>query len=192
MTETMVLYWIRDNLGEIIRKALSEKEVIYTEDWLAGMAYRETGFLINRYASQKLKPEIIFSLMKGDYGQRLKDKEKIYHGFGVWQIDIDSYPDFVKSGDWKDPYKTVKKAIDVLEEKRIYLSKHLDFGKMELQQIHMAITAAYNCGQGNVVKAINKKLDVDRYTHNGDYSKMVWEYREAYRNLKNHNKPNND
>ena len=183
MTQRQILLWIKENLSPLIKKALEQKEVIYTEDWLAGMIYREVGFLIGRYAAQNMKPEVIHTLMKGDYGQRDGETEKQYHGFGYPQIDIGSYPAFIKAGSWKDPYKSLLKMIDVLEEKRIYLASHLDFGTMDLHTIHRAITAAYNCGQGNVVKAINKGYDPDRYTHNSDYSKMVWEYREAYRNL---------
>lgn len=184
MTQTRILYWIKEQLSPIINKALEKNpDVIYTEDWLAGMVYREVGFLIGRYADQKMKPEVIHSLMKGDYTRRDGELEKQYHGFGYFQIDIGSYPTFIKSGNWKDPYLTCLKAIDVLEEKRKYLVKRIDMENSPLLDIHRAITAAYNCGQGNVMKAIEKKYDVDRYTHQGNYSKMVWEYREAYRNL---------
>ena len=185
MTQERILYWIREHLSPTIRKALEQyPEVIYTEDWLAGMTYRETGFLIARYADKKMSPDSIHSIIKGDYSKREGEVEKQYHGFGYMQIDIDSYPDFVKSGDWKDPYKTYLKSISVLEEKRKYLAAKMDFGQHDLLTIHRAITAAYNCGQGNVMKAIRNDKDVDRYTHNGDYSKMVWLYRDAYRNLK--------
>lgn len=187
MTERQVISWIKTNLGETIRKALSmNSDVIYTEDWLAAMAYRETGFLINRYASNLVQFKIICDLMKGDFSQRPGEKEKNYHGFSFWQIDIKSYPDFVKSGDWKDPFKSCCKAIMVLEEKRSYLfgnNKHLDAGNYDLHTIHRAITAAYNCGQGNVEKALKAGKDVDVFTFNHDYSKEVWRFREIYRAL---------
>lgn len=181
MTEKQVIQWIIINLGPHIDKALLQArlknpDLLYTKDWLAGMAYRETGFLINRYVSQKLKPENIHTLMRGDYGQRPGETEKSYHGFGYWQIDIGSYPDFVKSGDWKDPYKTCVKAISVLEEKRLYLQSKLP--AMVGEGLHRAITAAYNCGQGNVFKALKAGKDVDIYTHQHDYSKEVWRFRE--------------
>lgn len=184
MTQRQILLWIKENLSPVIQKALEQNpDVIYTEDWLAGMAYRETGFLIGRYADKKMKAEDIHGLMKGDYGQRDGETEKKYHGFGYWQIDTGSYLPFIKAGYWKDPFKTCMKAIEVLEEKRIYLAQNFDFGKIDLHTIHRAITAAYNCGQGNVLKALHRGYDVDRYTHNGDYSKMVWKYRDAYRSL---------
>jgi len=184
MTQTRILYWIKENLAPVINKALKENEgVIYTEDWLAAMAYRETGFLIARYADKKMSPDSIHSIIKGDYGRRDGELEKQYHGFGYWQIDIGSYPEFVKSGQWKDPYLTCMKAIHVLEEKRKYLAKRVDIDKIGLDTYHRAITAAYNCGQGNVMRAIEKGVDVDRYTHQGDYSKVVWSLRDAYKLL---------
>jgi hypothetical protein len=184
MTQRQIFLWIKENLGPLIRKALEQNpDVIYTEDWLGAMAYRETGFLIGRYADKKMKAEDIHALMKGDYSKRPGELEKQYHGFGYWQIDTGSYLPFIKAGNWKDPYKTCLKAIEVLEEKRIYLSKNIDFGAYDLQTIHRAITAAYNCGQGNVVKALTSGKDVDVYTHQGNYSKMVWEYRDFYRKL---------
>lgn len=187
MTTRRALYWIRKELGPVIRQALAmNKDVIYTEDWLAGMAYREVGQLIHRYVQPGVPINIICSLMRGDYSKRENDKEGRYHGYSFWQIDIDSYPEFIKSGDWKDPFRSCCKAIMVLEEKRSYLfgnNRHLDAGNYDLQTVHRAITAAYNCGQGNVEKALKNGLDVDRYTHNHDYSREVWRYREIYRSL---------
>ena len=184
MTQERILYWIRDNLSDVIKKALSQDDsLIYTEDWLAGMAYRETGFLIGRYADKKMAADAIHSIIKGDYGRRPGELEKQYHGFGYWQIDIGSYPEFIKSGMWKDPYNTCLKAIRVLEEKRKYLTNHFDISTLDADTFHRAITAAYNCGQGNVLKALKRSYDVDRYTHQGDYSKMIWEYRNAYKKL---------
>lgn len=185
MTEKQTIHWILTNLGPDIDKALAAKyknpDLLYTKDWLAGMCYRETGFLINRYVTQGIATKNIHSLMRGDYGQGPGEIEKSYHGFGYWQIDIGSYPAFVKSGDWKDPYKTCVKAITVLEEKRVYLQKQLP--TLTGEQLNRAITAAYNCGQGNVTKALKAGKDVDIYTHQHDYSKEVWRYREIAKPL---------
>lgn len=186
MTEKQTIQWILTNLGPDIDKALAvskqkNPDLLYTIDWLAGMCYRETGFLINRYVTQGISTKNIHSLMRGDYGQRKGEVEKSYHGFGYWQIDIGSYPDFVKSGDWIDPYKTCIKAISVLEEKRLYLVKQLP--TLTGEPLHRAIIAAYNCGQGRVSQAIKEGKDVDYYTHQKDYSKMVWVYRNIAKAL---------
>ena len=94
-------------------------------------------------------------LNEGDYGKRPADAAKQYHGFGFWQIDIASFPSFISSGKWVDP------------------------GAMA----QPAVTAAYNCGEGNVNKALEANLDVDSYTFAKDYSKEVFRYRGIYQNL---------
>lgn len=186
MTEKQIISWINEHLGHYIQQALAvHKEInpnlLYTKDWLVGLTYRETGFLIARYVKKGLTPEQIHPLMKGDYGKRAKDKEKCYHGFGYTQIDIDSFPDFVNSGDWKDPYKCYFKAIAVLEGKRKYLVSKMP--NLKGLALCKAITAAYNCGEGNVYKALLKKRDVDCFTFNKDYSKEVWRFRALHNNL---------
>jgi len=182
MNSVSVLQWIKNHLGPIIRQALSARPgTIYTEDWLAAMAYRETGFLLHRYIPRKYSFEKISELMHGDYCQRKGETKKSYHGYSFWQIDTGSYPDFISSGDWKDPLKSCIKAIDVLEEKRKYL---LTRCRLKGDELNRAITAAYNCGQGNVIKAVNKKLPIDYYTFNRDYSQQVWLFRKEYSVLK--------
>jgi hypothetical protein len=183
MTEREILSWINTNLGSTIEKALVKaKEKFpdhpYTRDWLAGIIMRETGFLIARYVKAGTKPEIIHTLMRGDYGQRPGEKEKSYHGYGYTQTDIASYPDFIKSGDWKDPFKSFMKAISVLEEKRQYLAPR--FPNLQGDSLYRAITAAYNCGQGNVAKVIAAGQDIDARTYNRDYSREVWRFREIF------------
>lgn len=179
------MVWIKTNLGPVIRQAINERPGSrYTEDWLAGMVYREVHNLIERRL--KIDPaanlETMAPLMRGDYGARRGRTVKQFHGYSFFQIDIDSYPAFIEAGLWEDPLASAKKAIDVLEEKRIYLfPRH---GKtLSADTFDRAITAAYNCGQGNVHKALRSGFPVDYYTHGRDYSKMVWVYRNFYRTL---------
>lgn len=186
MNEKECLRWISVNLGEAIRKAMQDSKaknqaLLYTFDWLVAMAYRETGIKIIKLIKKGFNTQDIIQNMKGDWSQRPGEKEPQYHGFGFWQIDIASYPEFVKSGDWKDPYKCCMKAISVLEEKRIYLQKH--FPNLADESLHRAITAAYNCGQGNVAKVLRAGQDVDRRTHGQDYSKEVWRFRKLYKEI---------
>lgn len=174
------LRWIKEFLSPMIIEAI--KGTVYPEDQLAAMAFRETGWKIEKYVNHKMTFEVICELMQGDYGKRDHDSEKKYHGFGFWQIDIDSYPDFVKSGDWKDPLKTCIKAVDVLESKRKYITTKMP--GLAGDALERAVTASYNCGEGNVFKALINHKDVDNYTFNHDYSKAVWNYREYYKDLK--------
>lgn len=193
MTNTDTLRWIKLNLGPIIRQSIEaakakNPDLLYTEDWLAGIAMRETGTeLIPKRLAQAANIQsgnqlsVIAPLIKGDYSQRPGEKEKTYHGFGFWQIDIASYPDFVRSGDWKSPALTCQKAIQVLEGKRMWLLQHVpDFKSYPLDR---AITAAYNCGEGNVAHVIAEDHDIDARTFSHDYSKNVWEFREIYKTL---------
>ena len=186
MTEKLVIQWILTNLGPDIDKALAEAkavnpDLLYDKAWLAGMCYRETGFLVARYVAQGALPAAIHPLMRGDYSKRAADKEKMYHGFGYWQIDIDSFPAFVKSGDWKDPYKTCVKAISVLEGKRKYLEPK--FPNLKGDSLLRAITAAYNCGEGNVQKVLNAGQDIDARTHQHNYSAEVARFAAMAENI---------
>jgi len=184
MTQKQIMLWYRTALGPVIREALAKNTgVIYTEDWLAAMAYRETWTVISKHEDKVAIPSRMHDHARGDYGKRPGEDEFSYHGYGYWQIDIGSYPLFIRSGDWKDPLLCCLKAIQVLEEKRKYLQTQYGLEKLDEVTGHRSITAAYNCGQGNVLKALKKGYDVDRYTHGGDYSQKVWAYRALYRNL---------
>lgn len=168
-TTKNILTWIHDNLGEIHREVT--KDYIYTEAWLAGIVCREVGFLIPRKVSAGQSFEYIAAHMTGDSG----------HGRSFYQIDDRSYPDFVNSTPLSNVKAYAKKAVECLEEKRKYLvSKGWDEDKLGDETFERAITAAYNCGQGNVLKALSRGLNEDYYTFTQDYSKCVMEYRYLY------------
>jgi len=180
-SDQKMMKWIKDNLSAIINQAIAGTN--YSEDWLAGMCARETGFLFSRYVNQGMSFEQICPLMKGDFSKRSGETEKKYHGFGFWQIDISSFADFVNSDKWIDPLETAKMAVKVLGEKRSYLKQKGWDQKLDPVTWERAITAAYNCGQGNVHKALTENKDVDSYTYSNDYSKEVFRYRGIYNKL---------
>lgn len=186
MTNQQILRWIKKNIGLYIQKALLARPGnIYTEEWLAGIACRETGILIAKYSfspsGNTVDPLTVCSLMRGDYTQRPGETEKQYHGYGITQIDIGSFPDFIKSGDWKDPLKCFIKSIDVLNIARTYLLNHEPV--LAGESLNHYITAAYNCAEGNEQKVIVKHLDPDAYTTGHNYSKEVFEFAEVYKSL---------
>lgn len=191
MTNTQILQWIKLNLGPVIQDAIAagrtkSPDFLYTEDWLAAIACRETGALIaKRLADSTIQSGKVLStiagLMRGDYSQRKGEAELTYHGYGFWQADIGSYPAFVKSGDWKDPAKACAMAISILEGKRSFLESH--FPNLTGGDLSRAITAAYNCGEGNVRDVLNEGHDIDIRTTGKDYSKNVWEFRAVYLTL---------
>lgn len=180
-SDQKMMKWIKDNLGETIRQSIAGS--MYTEDWLAGMCARETGFLFSRFANQGFTFEQICPLMKGDFGKRPGEPQKIFHGFGFWQIDIGSFPAFVNSEKWKDPLETAKMAVKVLDGKKNFLQQKGWQQKLTPVMWERAITAAYNCGEGNVNKVLTNNLDVDSSTFSKDYSKEVFRYRSIYSNL---------
>lgn len=182
MTDQQLSKWINIHLGPIITGALEKSgNIVYPVDLMGAMAQREVGFLISRFVIKEpgITVEKLSTLMKGDYSQRPGETEKKYHGFGFWQIDIKSFPDFVASGDWADPIKCCLKAINVLMAKGKYLADKLP--GLSADQMLRANVAAYNCGEGNVVKAVINHLDIDTYTFSHDYSTAVWRYREFFR-----------
>jgi hypothetical protein len=179
MTDEDVLKWIKRNISPFIIKAREDRPTsIYTEARLAGIACRETGQLIAKYIPVQKDPLIICSILRGDYTQRYGETTKQYHGFGITQIDIGSFPGFIKSGDWKDPYKCFLKTIDILNGKKAYLEKHYETVSGE-SMIHY-ITAAYNCGEGNEAKVMQQHLDPDAYTTGHNYSNEVARFEEIY------------
>lgn len=182
-TNKDILGWVHDNLGETIRDLTDNvfAETPYTESLMAGIICRETGFLILRYANQGKSFEEICGLMKGDYGQRPGESKKQYHGYGFVQIDTHSYPQFIRDTPLSDYRAYLHKAIEVLEEKRIFLQKR-GYSKNTMNEDLWlrSVVAAYNTGQGNVAKSLDRGLDPDRTTHQGDYSKEVMKFREIY------------
>lgn len=195
MTEKQVLLWIHRELVPLQLKAMDVRAQthpgqLYTTDLLSAMTMREVGVLLMRYIQAGMKPRDMWPIMKGDYSQRPGEREKSYHGFSVMQIDIGSFPDFVKSGAWKDPVKSYVKAMEVLDGKRAYIQgKHPD---QEGEALLRASVAAYNCGEGWVVKILSGKVkdrqgavvtDIDYCTHGRDYSRDVFRLRDLYNSL---------
>lgn len=184
MNNIQILTWIKKNLAGTINQALAEKPGTgFTEDWLAAITLRETGELIAKrlLKNPNLSVNGVAAQMTGDYSQRPGDKEKCYHGFGFIQVDIGSFPLYVASGDWKDPLKCYRMGIAILQGKQTFILNHkAAFANYDIDQ---ATTAAYNCGEGNVLKAVRANLQVDHYTTEHNYSTEVWQFRELYKTI---------
>ena len=175
-TRRNILQWVHDNLGDIHREVA---EVIYKDYWvsmglLAGIVCREYGFLIPRKVAAGKTFMQIVSNAWGDGG----------HGASIYQIDDRSFPDFINKTPLSDVKAYCIKAVQVLQEKERYLvNKGWTREKLGDETFERAVIAAYNCGQGNVSKALTRGLDVDRYTFSGDYSKDVQVSRYLYWDL---------
>ena len=89
----------------------------------------------------------------------------IYHGFGIMQVDIGTDPEFSKGG-WKDPAKSIRRGGEILASKREELKKMGLFSEVNMY-------CAYNCGSGNVKKAIAQGKDPNSRTTGKDYGNDV-------------------
>ena len=127
---------------------------------------------------QKFEPSLIASIISRETGGNPKygisgplallgDGGR---GFGLMQIDLGSYPDWC--ADWKagklSAQESIKKGCEVLAEKRAYIQSHLP--NLTPDQQEAAFVAAYNRGQGAVVRDVQAGLSVDAETANHDYS----------------------
>ena len=151
----------------------------YDVPWIMALTNRECGWKFQREVEKGKDPREVLENMKGDYGKRPGETKEQYHGFSPFQIDKDTAPQFgrlmINRGEWTDLFKAAKVCIAVLEEKRDYLdAQGMAEEKLGTNLYNRAITAAYNCGQGRVVKALRAGVDVDRFTYSGDYSKDVF------------------
>ena len=90
-------------------------------------------------------------------------------GRGLMQVDFDAH-EFARTGNWKEPAANIDYGCSVLLESIGFMKRRTDLKVTEL--LHAGI-AGYNCGQGNVLKAIQKGFDIDYYTFGRDYSKDV-------------------
>jgi hypothetical protein len=88
-------------------------------------------------------------------------------GRGLMQIDYDGHV-FARSGNWQDPAANLLYGAGVLAQARAMLGRALSLSGVPLWQ---ASLAAYNCGAGNVTRAIKGGRDVDFFTTGRNYGK---------------------
>lgn len=124
----------------------------FGENWFAvllgGIAFRESHFgllLINGL---------------GDSG----------HGHGIMQIDDRSHGEWIRNHNWRDPATNIEYGADVWLEDLEFFDLHGDLVDHDTIKEIWAATAAFNCGAGNVRRALRAGRDVDHYTTGKNYS----------------------
>jgi Transglycosylase SLT domain len=89
-------------------------------------------------------------------------------GRGLMQVDY-AQSDFGKTGNWQDPAANVLFGAEELAGNIQYFKSHPHGDADPLR----AAIAAYNCGRGNVNRAITSNVDVDAFTTGHNYSRDV-------------------
>lgn len=87
-------------------------------------------------------------------------------GRGLMQIDFDAY-DFARNGAWRDPVANINFGCKVLAQNLALITRKTSLKDRDALQ---AAIAAYNCGAGNVLRAIHDGRDLDFYTAGRNYS----------------------
>lgn len=95
------------------------------------------------------------------------------HGHGLMQIDDRSFGDWLRTMPWWDPYTNIKKGVQVFKAKRAYIQKNTPRPLSETELFQASI-AAYNTGEGNVVKSLKLGRSVDTTTAGANYSTDVY------------------
>jgi hypothetical protein len=96
------------------------------------------------------------------------------HGHGEMQIDDRSHKAFCASGRWRD----LAASLEYVHENVItpafnYLGDYFGLFEEDYGALFRGAIAAYNCGPGNVRKAMESGQDVDARTTGKDYSADV-------------------
>lgn len=92
------------------------------------------------------------------------------YGRGLLQIDYDAH-EFARGDQWKDPARNIAYGGSVLRKNIIWLREHMP--SLSGMNLLRAAVAGYNCGCGNVLRAIQSGRSVDFYTAHRDYSADV-------------------
>ena len=90
-------------------------------------------------------------------------------GRGLLQIDYDAHP-FARSSAWKDPASNIDYGATVLAAARTTLATRTGLAAAPLLR---AAIAAYNCGTGNVIRALAEGQSVDYFPPGRNYSADV-------------------
>lgn len=87
-------------------------------------------------------------------------------GRGLMQIDYDAH-EFARTGRWQDAAENIAYGATVLTDCRGFFQRKTSLTGVALLR---AAIAAYNCGPGNVLRALNNALDVDYFTAHRNYA----------------------
>jgi hypothetical protein len=173
MLDQEALRFIRDHYGDFIVKAAGLWRV--RASVVAGIMMRETQGGLSPLLS-----------IPGPGGKGDKDKNGIYHGHGLMQIDNRSFPAFCQGFSWSSPEANINFGTEVFYRKTRFFARRLDHLQLlpNWNAERLGI-ASYNAGEGNILRAVNKGVDPDLFTARHNYSAKVLEYASLYEGLAN-------
>lgn len=124
-------------------------------------------------------PEFLMAIASRETNmQNIKGDQQagVFHGFGIMQIDVASYPEFCRTWTPAQVQPSIEYATQVLAQKRDILAGHhiLDL---------KSIAASYNTGQNNVCRSYAQHRDVDSTTTGRDYGRDVLNRMEVFARL---------
>jgi membrane-bound lytic murein transglycosylase MltF len=111
--------------------------------------------------------------MTGDHG----------HGHGLTQLDDRSFGGWLANHDWQDPFTNIEMGVKILTDKYNYLNEHGGFDNMNQEEAEQVTIAAYNCGEGNMMRVIRNGEDIDNRTANKNYSSDVLDRAEQFKEI---------
>jgi hypothetical protein len=170
MNEIEILRNIRTAYGAMIVEAAAKHR--HRTEVMAGIVMRETQGGLSPLLDRQ-----------GPEGGGDRDKEGRCHGHGLCQIDDRSFPEFCAGPDWKDASKNSAMGAWALGRKRAFLAARTLGFKLTDDDLEKASIAAYNAGEGRVLKAIEQGRDPDSCTAHGDYAASVLRYADLYLKL---------
>jgi hypothetical protein len=170
MSEPEILRHIRTTYGAMIVEAAAKHR--HRPEVMAGIVMRETQGGVSPLLDRP-GPEC-----RGD-----RDNEGRYHGHGLCQIDDCSFSEFCAGPEWMDAAKNIAMGAWALGRKRAFLAGRTLGFRLTNDDLEKASIAAYNAGEGRVLKAIEQGRDPDTCTTHGDYAAAVLRYADLYLKL---------
>jgi hypothetical protein len=124
----------------------------------------------------QFEPEILLAVASRETNMRNirgDMQHGVYQGYGLMQVDIKSFPDWVKSNAWKDPIESIKKGSSVLHEKRHEVANRAKAAEIELSDANLLwiSLASYNHGSSGSFRSFITDGHPDEGTTGHDYGK---------------------
>jgi hypothetical protein len=110
--------------------------------------------------------------MKGDYRFNKRLGRKVYNGYGIMQVDINTDENWCLSGKWANVADAIMHGVKILDEKRDRLNQ-IWKGERTLQQFLWTLAASYNTGADRAYPNFKASGNPDATTTGHDYGRDV-------------------